>query len=197
MCFTIVLSALLAELPPILYFCWVDIRETLLQSHSKSTTNRVISFVGADSERFTTLITLYIGGESIVSQRAAWPISYLVIENPHLIVPYYPKLIRFLSKSGLHPGIYRNAFRFLQFVDVPVKYEGKVLELALRFFRNKQQPVAIQAFALSTAVRIALKYPEIAAELIVLIQEGLPLMGKGMQARSRKEFVKLNRVINP
>ena len=164
----------------------MDIKETLLKEHSKATTNAVISYVGNRPDRFKELFTLYLKGESLVRQRAAWPLSYIVTLFPELIRPYFGKLVKYLKENDHHPAIYRNAFRFLQTIEIPEKYEGPILDIAFKYIKDIKAPVAIQAFAMTTAANIAMKYPELKKELIAIIEENLPYAANGYKARAKK-----------
>ena len=157
-----------------------------LTEHSKATTNAVISYVGNRPDRFKELFTLFIKGEPLVKQRAAWPLSYIVTLFPELIRPYFGQLVKYLQQNNHHPAIYRNAFRFLQTIEIPEKYEGPIVDIALKYCKDINAPVAIQAFAMSTAANIAMKYPEIAKELLAILEENLPYAANGYIARARK-----------
>ena len=164
----------------------MDIKETLLKNHSKAITNEVISYVGNRPERFKELFNLYLKGESLVRQRAAWPLSYIVALFPELIRPYFAQLVKYLQQNDHHAAIYRNAFRFLQTIEIPEKYEGPILDVAIKYVKDINAPVAIQAFAMTTAGNIAMKYPELRNELIAIIEDNLPYAANGYKARARK-----------
>jgi len=56
----------------------MDLLKLLREEHSKKQTDRIVSYIGADKERFAILIQLFFKGEYRITQRAAWPLSYCV-----------------------------------------------------------------------------------------------------------------------
>ena len=68
----------------------MDIREALLEEHSKSQRNKIVKYIGTDKKKFAELMRVFFGNENRMTQRAAWPLSYSVAEHPELITPAPP-----------------------------------------------------------------------------------------------------------
>src|ERR1043166_3202174 len=97
----------------------MELRDMILESHSKSQTNKIINWVGQDQRRFDELVTLFLNDEYRVTQRAAWPLSYIAIAHPDLIKKHLKKLVENLRKPNLHNAIKRNTTRLLQHIPIP------------------------------------------------------------------------------
>ena len=60
----------------------MNIRDALLEVHSKEQATKIANFVGDDPKRFAELMKLMMGPVYRLSQRAAWPVSYCVERHP-------------------------------------------------------------------------------------------------------------------
>lgn len=149
----------------------MDIRACLEAEHSKTATNTIVKYIGDDPLKFRVLVEQFLKGEAILRQRAAWPLSYVAIEHPELIKPYFGKLMDELGKKGLHPAIHRSILRVFQQIDIPEKYQGQLIDICYRFIMNETLPPAIRAFAITTATNICMDYPELKNELLIILKE--------------------------
>lgn len=173
----------------------MNIRERLEAEHSKSLTTAIVNYIGKDKKRFKELMTVFFGGEYRLTQRAAWPLSFVAIEHPELLKPYYAQLISKLKEPGAHPAIARNILRTFQEVDVPEAYQGELIDLCFRFVSSEMQPIAIRAFAMSTATRICKHYPELKNEFLIILKEMATLpQSPGIKVRIKSALKELQRV---
>ncbi len=149
----------------------MNIQEELESGHSKTITNHIIKYVGRDKTRFNELIAIFFGKDKKLQQRAAWPLGYLAEGNPRLIEPHLKKLIRLLEQKGNHPAVARCILRIFQQYDMPDKYHGELIDQCFKFILNPSTPIAIRAFAITTAAHIAAPYPELRREMFLVLDE--------------------------
>lgn len=171
----------------------MSITQLLLTKHAKSTTDAVISYVGEDPERFKELMTLVAGEDSLLAQRAAWPMSYIVIENPNLIYPYLNQLLDLVQKP-IHPAIKRNTFRCLKEIEIPRKNLAKVLDASFSVVSNPNEPIAVICFAFYTLLKLAKQFPEIKNEVLFATELHQENEAAGLRhtiKRVRKELIKI------
>lgn len=114
----------------------MTIRQKLEAGHSKDTTTAIVKMVGDDKVRFKELVTLVLENNNDIAPWAAWPMSYIVEQYPHLVTPWVEKLLTRMTEKKIHPGIKRNILRAFESVDIPEKYEGKAIDV---FFCGDQQ----------------------------------------------------------
>ena len=167
----------------------MDLRNIILEEHSKKQCTKIAEWVGNNQEKFDELFHLFLNGEYRITQRAAWPLSYCVIKYPCLMNNNYEKLINNLKRSNLHDSIKRNTVRLLQAVDIPVKYEGAVMEICFKYLESPNEAVAIKAFSITVLGKLAKKYPEIIPEIKLIIEEQLPHQSAAFKSRA-KLFIK-------
>lgn len=149
----------------------MNIKEALLSEHSKKQTIRIINYIGNDKKRFKILSNLFLGKDPLLNQRAAWPLSYICIENPGFIKPYIGKLLKNLSHENLHDAVLRNTFRVFQEADIPERYCGIIFDLCIKNIKNPTLAHAIRVFSIGTATNICMNYPELKPELKLILKD--------------------------
>ena len=143
----------------------MNLKETILKEHSKEQCNKIVQWVGNNEERFNELFHLFITVEYRVAQRAAWPLSYCAITHPELMNGNFDKLLSNLKKANLHDAIKRNTVRLLDAIEIPVKYEGRIMEICFTYLESPGEAVAVKAFSIGILGKLAKKYPEIIPEI--------------------------------
>lgn len=173
----------------------MDIRSRLEAEHSKILTTAIVKFVGDDKKRFKELMSIFLEGEYRLTQRAAWPLSYVVIEHPKLLNPYFEKFVKKLETGGNHPAIARNILRVLQEIEIPEKYQGLLIDVSFKFIMNETETAAVRAFAITVAAKICKNYPELKNELLLILKElsVLPQL-PSMTSRIKKALKDMKRV---
>ena len=160
----------------------MDIRQVLMSGHSKQRTMAIVEFIGDDPKRFAELMKLFFAGDYRLTQRAAWPMSYCA----ELILPYLLKLLACLDREDLHVAVKRNVMRLLQYIEIPKRMTGKVYAHAVDLLDNADEPIAVRAFAMTVAARIAKSEPDLMNELRLIVKKHLPHSTAAFQVRARE-----------
>src|SRR5437016_385092 len=142
----------------------MNIRDAILEVHSKAQAQKIVDYVGDDVERFAELMRLFMGPVYRITQRAGWPVSYCIQLHTELVKPYFGKLLKQLERNDVHVAVRRNVARLLQFVDIPKSYQGRIFDACYRLLADPGEPVAVRVFAMSAAARIAKYEPELLDE---------------------------------
>ncbi len=164
----------------------MDIGQALMIEHSKRQTMAIVEYIGDDAQRFAELMRLFFAGEYRLTQRAAWPMSYCAEQHPELILPYLPKLLDCLQRADAHTAVKRNVVRLLQYIEIPKRLTGRVYSHCVDLIDDAYQPVAVRAFALTVAARIAKSEPDLMNELRLIVSKHLPHTTAAFQVRARK-----------
>ncbi len=164
----------------------MDIRQVLMSGHSKQRTMAIVEFIGDDPKRFAELMKLFFAGDYRLTQRAAWPMSYCAELHPKLILPYLLKLLACLDREDLHVAVKRNVMRLLQYIEIPKRMTGKVYAHAVDLLDNADEPIAVRAFAMTVAARIAKSEPDLMNELRLIVKKHLPHSTAAFQVRARE-----------
>lgn len=163
----------------------MNLREEILKEHSKAQCNKIVKWVGADQQRFNELLFLFLHDEYRVVQRASWPVSNCVIAHPVLISKHWKKLISNLKKENLHDAVKRNSLRFMQDMEIPVKFHGELMNLCFTFLESPRESLGVKVFSMSVLGNLAKIYPDIIPELKLIIEEQLPQASAGFKCRAK------------
>jgi len=74
----------------------------------------------------------------------------------------------------------------LQFVPLPEKYEGDVMNLCFHYLESLNEAVAIKASSLAILGNLAKKYPEIIPEIKLLIKTQIDHQSAAFRQRAKK-----------
>lgn len=164
----------------------MNLPAVILKEHSKSNCTRIVKWIGSDQRRFDELFDLFLNGEPVVKQRAAWPLSNAVTAHPNLIRKHIGKLLQHLRQTGLHDAVKRNTVRILQDIPIPERYEGEVMNLCFDHISSPLEKPAVKAFSLSILHNLSKKYPEIRQELKTIIESRWDDETAAFKSRARK-----------
>ncbi|MEP6582841.1 MAG: hypothetical protein ABJA90_01190 [Ginsengibacter sp.] len=167
----------------------MNLRETILKEHTKKNCKDIVTWVGKDKKKFNQLFNLFLNDEYRVTQRAAWPLSCCAILQPSLLTGNFDKLMNNLRKPGLHNSIKRNTVRLLQYVTIPKKQEGAVMEICFGYLESQVEAVAVKAFSLTVLGRLAKKHPDIIPEIKLIIEQQIYHQTVAFKS-SAKKFLK-------
>jgi hypothetical protein len=156
---------------PAVTFFFMDLRSTILAEHSKSNCSKIVRWVGTSQKRFDELFNLFLNSEYRINQRAAWPLSYCVMDHPQFIKKHFSKLVKNLHKPGIHDAVKRNTVRLLQHIEIPKKFHGDIMDICFRYLSSPDEPVAIKAFSLTILHNLSKQYAEIKNEIKLIIEE--------------------------
>jgi hypothetical protein len=78
--------------------------------------------------------------------------------------------------------------RLLQFIELPKKWQGRVLELAFNSLNDRKEPVAVRVFSMAVIHNIIRQnnYPELGHELEMILSEGLQTGSPAFRSRAVK-----------
>lgn len=169
----------------------MDLLAAIEKEHSKEQTTRIVKYVGKDKKKFAELMQLFLKGEYRVTQRAGWPLSICVEKYPELMQPYFKKLLDYLDQPGTHEAVTRNIVRILQYVDIPKRFHGRVMNACFEFISTPDTPIAVKAFSLTVLEHLAEEYPDIKPELKVIIEERWDHETAAFRSRAKKIMKKL------
>src|SRR5215470_2251678 len=164
----------------------MNIREALLEVHSKAQAEKIAEHVGRDPKRFAELMKLMMGPVYRITQRAAWPVSYCVERYPELVKPFFNDLVKQLERDDAHVAVRRNVARLLQFVDIPKRYAGRIFDACYNLVDDPNEPVAVRVFAMTVAAKIAKGSPELFDELKLIATKYPQAATAGFRSRARR-----------
>lgn len=148
----------------------MNIREEVAREHSLKTTQEIVDYIGSDAARFQELVEIFLGDDRQMAQRAGWPLSYAVQTTPALAAPHLEKFIDQLERTDVHDAVIRNAARLLQYVEIPERLRGRVLDICFRMVEDQSVPVAPRVYCMTTAAKLSEDEPELMRELQLIVE---------------------------
>jgi len=169
--------------------------EILETSHNKENKDLILEIIEKDPSRIDELLELFFSKEKMICQRASWPIGYLGEKHPELLTPHFPAMFEAMDKP-LHDAVVRNIVRTWKTMTIPEEYEGEVFERCFEYILSSKNAIAIRAFSVHTCTRIAHKYPELAEELIPVLEEVGPQGSSGFKNCCKNSLKQLHKLKN-
>jgi len=164
----------------------MNLEKEILKKQSRLQCKKIIKWTGSSTLRFRQLIELFFKGDYRLTQHAAWPMSYCIQNHPALAKPYFKKFLDRLTDSHAHPAVRRNIVRLLQFVEIPERYHGKLMDLCFQFISNPEEAIAVKAFSLAILSNLSDLYPEILPEIKVIIEARWETESPAFKSRAKK-----------
>jgi len=164
----------------------MKLREEILKEHSKAQCRKIVHWIGGNQQRFDELFSLFLNDEYRVVQRAAWPLSYSAVQHPALIKKHFARLIGNLRKPGISVAVKRNTIRLLQYVEIPEKFHGDVVNTCFHYINSPCEAAAVKAFSLTVLQNLARQYPDIINEIRVVIEERWENETSAFRSRAKK-----------
>lgn len=172
----------------------MNIREALLEEHSKKQAVRIAQYVGNDEQRFAELMGLFFNNEYRVCQRAAWSVSLIAEKHPALIAPYLKPMLLNL-KNPVHDAVKRNTVRILKDIDpLPESLMGIAATICFNFMATPSVAVAIKVFSMQILYKICLKEPDLKNELQLFIEDLTPHESVAFGAAGKHILKKLDKL---
>lgn len=169
----------------------MNLPEVLAANISKEQVNNIVSWVGKDQARFNELFNVFTNSHYRVTQRAAWPLSYCVIQHPGFIRDHYKTLIKLLKDTSQPSAVKRNILRlFDQGPAIPKKYHGMIMDICFTSVEDPNETIASKAFAIGILSTLSNTYPEILPELKTAVELQLPNAPPGVRSRALKVLKK-------
>jgi hypothetical protein len=170
----------------------LSLTRQLSQASSKANIIAIVRYVGNDSKRFNHLIYNLLQANQKLAPLAAWAISVCVTNHPELVKPHLLTLLKMVAKPNTHHAVKRNVMRLLQVVDIPKRYQGRVVNIGFRFL-EPTEPTAVRAFSMTVLANIAKQQPALKHELVLIIEDQFPYGSAGFQSRAKKVLKELKK----
>jgi hypothetical protein len=105
--------------------------------------------------------------------RAGWVVNIITEQYPQLVKPHLSELVSHIAQKDASDAIKRNVVRLLQFIEIPKKLHGDVMNVCFDFLLNPQEAIAIRVFSMTVLHNLSKNYPEIKQELKAVLENAL------------------------
>ena len=172
-----------------------QIQEYLDAGHSKELRDDIIDYVGNSKVKMKSLMSFFFHDEWRYNQRAAWAVSHIGIKNPTLLKPYLDRMVKQMSLPK-HDAVVRNTLRIFEDINIPEEIEGELLDKCMNYLVDTKQAVAIRCFSMTVIDKIVSRFPELAPEVIEIINDQLehPCTA-GFKVRAKRTLHSMNKLV--
>ena len=171
----------------------MNIKEAILQEHSKKQVLKIAKYVGNNKERFAELMQTYFEGPYRVTQRGAWVLLHCADNDYNLVYPYLDKMVEMLNENS-HDAVKRNTLKILGMIDIPEHLMGLLTDKCFAYLKAETEPIATRVFAMTVLYNITKAEPDLKHELKLVIEELLPYGSAGIKARGKKTLKLLQKL---
>ena len=164
-----------------------------MEEHSMVRSVEIAHAVLEGENSLDDLMACFLSDDLKLAQRASWAVTKVADSDVTLLVPYFGAMAENLNKQ-VHDAVKRNTVRIWHLAIIPEDQSGIVYEICFKFLLSMTEPVAIRIFSMTTCTNIAVRHPELAAELADVIRDHMPHGTAGFKSRGRKELKRLERI---
>lgn len=170
----------------------MKLEEEILREHSKAQVIRIAGWIGNKPERIGALMELFLHGEPVISQRAAWIIGYTSEHKPRLLRPWLKPMLKKMCEPGVHDAVKRNVVKALLTADIPRPLIGRVVSICFDVLASPSSAVAVRAYSMMLLASIAEEKPDLRRELRDTIEQALLHPTPGLLACGNKVLKRLS-----
>lgn len=172
----------------------MTIHQLIRGKKDKASKDAILALLDSDPSQIDDLMECFFSDDMRTCQYASWPVGFISDKWPTILHPYIEQMIE-VALEPKHNAILRNVLRTLEKMDIPKQHEGLVYDFAYRYASDPKQMIAMRAFGMGVCTNLAMKYPELSAEVIPLLQSIHPEASPGTKARARACLKKLQSIL--
>lgn len=175
----------------------MNLRAELLREHSARQTEKLTDYACLRPNHFAELLHVFFHGTPREKQLAADVLGMASAQRAAWLLPHLEALLAAAQPAaGHHPAVRRAVAKALQFMAVPEEWQARAFDTCLGLLAAPAEPVAIRTYALSAATRLALPYPELAAEVLAAAERALSTTDSAaLRSRAARELPGLRRAV--
>ena len=172
-----------------------EIAKSLKADRSKASINRIVLEMAKHGYDFKGYVEKIEQTELPVKWYLMYNLGHYIQEYSHLGL-LKQRLFWEFSKTIDHRGMLRDIWRSWSFLVVHEELEGDVFDKAVGIIPSQLYPVAVRIHAMKTAHNIAKNYPEIAEELIMILEDLDHDESSGVRTRKKNILKDLHKRID-
>ena len=164
------------------------IKDSLYSDRSNQNLVRLIIYIYPDIEKEKAMVDLLADGDKMISQRVSWLIGNYAQKYPGRLNPFLEIFCARLQwgVDNNEQALLRNMLKILEYHEIPVEQEGLVYDLCAKLILNLKADIAPRAFAITLALKVVIKYPELSSEFLEILNIIKPDKSAAIQFRIKK-----------
>lgn len=171
-----------------------DFKALVLSARNKRVANEIADLILSGRQPLGDLMDCFFSDDRLLCQRASWSVSVLANTRPDLLEPFIPEMIAHVQLP-VHDAVVRNTVRAWVEMEIAPEYRGTVYDLCFNYMSDPKFPVAVRVFAMTVCTNMATHHPELAEEIIPVIEDHYDHSSAGFRSRARKELKRLHKLL--
>jgi len=166
---------------------------SLREDRSSENRQRWAKYIVNNNISMRSLLPL-LDAEHPIGMRFTWLFGDIVLLDKTILNPIV--LSCFQRRNDItSPGNTRTLDKLLCLVGVPEELEGTVVDELFKWILDPKIKVAVKVFAIDTIAQLAIKYPALKEELLIVLDDqwdknSVAFRARGRQVRKRLEKIR-------
>lgn len=170
-----------------------ELQDLLSRPISKQQVSGIVKSLTNQQLVSSVLLPLFFSQSVKIADRAAWILSNCAELEPAQLLPFLNEIIDTLNRPPVTEAVKRNVLRILQFLPPPEASHASLLNHCFNFLQDAGETVAVKVFAMTVLADLVPLYPEIANELILVLEDLLENQSTpGIRSRANKVLQQLH-----
>ena len=149
----------------------MELADTLSNPISEAQASALAKQVVSSKALLNEVFQLVLTPSEKITNRASWVLSLAYEIDPEIMKGRDQKLLELLREEDNLYARTRQILRIYQTRRVPEACQGFVMDACYRFIKSISYPVAVKAFSITVIYEISKPYPELCAELQLVLTE--------------------------
>ncbi|TCO09136.1 hypothetical protein [Natronoflexus pectinivorans] len=146
---------------------------------------RIAKELSEQPEVIPTIIELIKNKEKKVAWRAAWILDNFSRQYSPMLIPYTDQFCEILISTP-NQGVRRHLTNILCTIPAETIEDGRVVDACLQWITEEKSDIAVKANSMQLVANICRVYPELASEIIHVIEQGMENGSTGIKNRGKK-----------
>ena len=165
----------------------MNIKNELLKDRNKFKINEVAKYVKLNNSKLIDLVSLLKTKDDFLQYRVSWCLSTCYdLKVPNISLHCEVLMNTLLSSSS--SSVKRNLLRVLQWIDIPEKHHGNLINSCFSFVDDINEPVAVKAFSLGILEKMCGFYPDLKKELLLVCENHRNTKSAGIKSRINRIY---------
>lgn len=164
--------------------------DILLTNLSRNTKTLAVQFVGNNSVKISVLWEWLSTAKDPLKWRSAWVFEEICLTQPSVLSFYLREIAGVFPKLE-HVPSRRMLGHLLAESVIPEEFEGEVLDAALKWLQDPEQPIAVRVQCMSIVYNLSKKYPELQQELKAILLYWYNTGSAGFKNRASKILARI------
>lgn len=173
-----------------------DLANALTKNRTKSNVDFLVNEVFANPMNWDTWFEIYRQTSFPVSWYMTWWLSHY-IEADQQMGNQYQRRIWDEFNAETQVSIKRDFWKILTRIEINEDLAGLAYERAIKVIAKQNEEVAVRAYAMEVATNISLNWPELAPEVVMILEDLRSDEPASIQVRKNKFLGEMKKLTSP